>query len=188
MNIDEAIRTRRTILRFREDPVHDGLLDEVLGAGIWAQNHRLTQPWRFTVLGPETHRALAEINAEQQTGTREIDDGVVMAARESARQKLLSKPRIVVVTQQRMGDEFQLREDYAATCCAIQIIQLAAWARGLGMQWSTNKLTRLPEVYRLLGCDPADGEIVAFLYFGYPAEVPKAPARKPLREVLRRLP
>jgi nitroreductase len=165
MNIQEAILTRRTIKDFRPDPVPASALERALAAGTWAQNHRMTEPWRFIVLGPVAHGALAAI------------DG-----------KLATKPVIVAVTYRLSGDAPQRREDYAATCCAIQNIQLAAWADGLGMQWSTGRTSQLPETHALLGIDAAQEEMVGLLYFGYPAKVPNAAPRKPLAEVTRRLP
>jgi nitroreductase len=168
MDVNEALRTRRTIKDFLADPVPADTLERVLTAGLWAQNHRLTQPWRFTILGPETHRQLGEIAGE-------------------ARQKILAKPLVVAVSQRLSTPELR-QEDYAAIACAIQNIQLAAWAEDIGMQWSSGKLMELPQTYELLGIQRSDEEIVALLFFGYPAKVPPAQARRPLAEVTRRLP
>ncbi len=178
MELSAALLGRRTIKDFKMDPVPTDSLDRALTAGLWAQNHKLTQPWRFTVLGPETHRRLAEAFAEAQPPS----------ARADAQGKILSKPLHVAVSQRLGGDEAQQREDYAAVACAIQNIQLAAWDEGLGMQWSSGKIIRLPAVYELLGIDSQAEEIVGLLFFGYPARVPAAPQRKPLAEVSRRLP
>jgi nitroreductase len=164
MDAREAILTRRTIKDFKPDLVPSDALDRALSAGTWAQNHKLTEPWRFIVLGPETHRAIATID-----------------------QKLATKPTIVAVTYRLNGDAVQQREDYAATCCAIQNIQLAAWADGLGMQWSTGRTAMSPQTHALLGINAGEEEMVGLLYFGYPASVPKAQPRKPLAEVVRRL-
>jgi nitroreductase len=186
----DATLNRRTITEFKPDPVPDAVLERALTAGLWAQNHHLTQPWRFVVLGPKTHRALAEAGAEAQlqslaAGTDAATRAKVQAG---AVQKFMSKPRLVVATSLLSSDALQRREDYAATCCAIQNIQLAAWAEGVGMQWGTGILTRKPQTYDLLTLDPAAEEIVGFLYFGYPALVPTSAPRKPLAEVMRRLP
>jgi len=70
----------------------------------------------------------------------------------------------------------------------LSAIQLAAWDEGLGMQWSSNNMTRHPRAAALLGINPAEEEIIAFLYFGYPAETPPAQPRKALDDVTRRLP
>ena len=190
MDLFEAILNRRTIKDFRPEPVADAVLERALGAGLWAQNHRMTQPWRFAVLGPETQRALAQAGAEAQVQSLPAGADATTQAkvRAGAVQKLMSKPLIVVVSCLLNGDPFQRREDYAAVCCAIQNIQLAAWADGLGMQWSTGKQTHLPQTYHLLGLDPAAEEIVGFLYFGYPALIPAPLPRKPLADVTRRLP
>ena len=75
-----------------------------------------------------------------------------------------------------------------AVCCAIQNIQLAAWAEGMGMQWSTGRVVQLPQTSELLNVDRAHEELVGLLYFGYPATTPAPPARKPLAEVMQHLP
>ncbi len=190
MELFEAILNRRTIKEFKADRVPDEVLERALAAGIWAQNHRMTEPWRFILLGPETHRALAEANAEAQLRALagDADDATRAKVRAAGVNKLMAKPRIVVVTTVLGGDALQRREDYAAVCCAIQNIHLVAAAEGLGMQWNTGKQTQQPQTYTLLGIDPAVEEIAGLLYFGYPAVAPPPPPRKPLAEVLRRLP
>ena len=169
MELSTALFARRTIKDFKPDPVPAEVLERALTAGLWAQNHKLTQPWRFTVLGLETHRRLAEATGDNAG-------------------KILSKPLIVAVSQRLGGDAVQQREDYGAVACAIQNIQLAAWAEGLGMQWSSGKIIRLPAAYELLGIDREAEEIVGLLFFGYPARTPAAPPRKELSEVTRHLP
>ena len=186
MELSAAILQRRTIKDFRPEPVPAEALERFLDAGRWAQNHKLTQPWRFTLLGPETHRRLAEEFAETQAASApETERDQV---RRSAAAKLLSKPRLVAVSQRLEGSPAQRREDYAAIACAIQNIQLAAWAEGVGMQWSSGKIIVLPPTYAVLGIDPAAEELVGLLFFGHPAKVPAAPPRRPLADVLRRLP
>ena len=190
MELTEAIFERRTIKDFTLDPVPADLLARALTAGTWAQNHKLTEPWRFTILGPETHRQLAENFARAQSspaGTTE-DTARQEKVAADARNKILSKPCVVAVSQRLGGPPAQQREDYAAVACAIQNIQLAAWAEGVGMQWSSGKIIQLPTTYETLALDPAQEEIVGLLFFGYPAGVPAAPARKGLAEVSRRLP
>ena len=184
MELFEAILSRRTIKDFKPDPVPDEVLDRALTAGLWAQNHRLTEPWRFTILGPETRRRLAEEFALAQAASAGSDNDKVRA---DARGKILAKPCVVVVSQ-ALGAPAQRQEDYGAICCAIQNIQLAAWTEGLGMQWSSGKITELPQTYAVAGIAAEQEAIVGLLFFGYPARVPPAQARKPLAAVSRRLP
>jgi nitroreductase len=52
MELEHAIRTRRTHKAFGPDPVPRQVLGELLELGRWAPNHHLTNPWRFRILGP----------------------------------------------------------------------------------------------------------------------------------------
>jgi nitroreductase len=157
--------SRRTIKAFKSDPISDEMLEHILSAGIWAQNHKLTQPWRFIVLGPHAQEQMAQLDP-----------------------KLKLKPLIVAVTCLCCADPFRQREDYAAVCCAIQNIQLAAWAEGVGMQWSTGRVALQAENYARFHIDPQAEELIGLLYFGYPAEIPPAQPRKPLSAIMRWIP
>lgn len=164
-NFYQILLSRRTIKAFKPDPISDETLEHIINAGIWAQNHKLTQPWRFIVLGPNAQQKMAQLDP-----------------------KLKSKPLIVAVTCLICADPFQQREDYAAVCCAIQNIQLAAWAEGIGMQWSTGRIALQPENYARFQIDPRAEELIGLLYFGYPDEIPPARPRKAVNEVMRRIP
>ena len=64
VDVEEAIRTRRTVKAFEPEPVDRGTLEELLELARWAPNHHLTNPWRFRVLGPEALDALKRAAAE----------------------------------------------------------------------------------------------------------------------------
>lgn len=165
MQLLEIIRSRRTIKEFTTQNVTDELLNSALEAGLWAQNHRLTQPWRFHVFGPQTKAIFAENFP-----------------------KIAQKPAIVAVSCLKSDGATQEREDLAAVACAIQNVALRAWDLGLGMQWSSGQMATGAANYELLGLD-ADREIlVGLLFFGFPAQIPPAQFRQPLEEITRRLP
>ena len=189
MELSEAIFSRRTIKDFKPDPVPADVLERALTAGLWAQNHRLTEPWRFTILGPETHRGLAKEFASAQANLTGPDSDPARRdkIRADAVGKILAKPCVVIVSQV-LGAPAQRQEDYGAISCAIQNIQLAAWSEGLGMQWSSGKIIELPQTYAVAGIVAERETIVGLLFFGYPASVPPAQPRQPLTAVSRRLP
>ena len=60
MEVQQAIRSRRTHKAFASAAVPRAQLDELLELARWAPNHHLTNPWRFRVLGP---KALADLKA-----------------------------------------------------------------------------------------------------------------------------
>ena len=164
MELFQAIESRRTVKEFTSEPVPDELLTRVLGAGLWAQNHRLSQPWRFAIFGSQAHASFAEYFP-----------------------RALGISSIVSVTCVKNEDAEVEREDYAAVACAIQNIQLAAWSLGIGMQWSSGAAARNPRTQQIVGFDADKESLVGLLFFGFPTQVPPAKARKPLDEVLRHL-
>jgi nitroreductase len=58
VELEDAIRTRRTHKAYGAEPVPRELLEELLELARWAPNHNLTNPWRFRVVGPESLAAL----------------------------------------------------------------------------------------------------------------------------------
>ena len=183
-----VLRSRRTISRFGQRPVPDELLMAALDSGRFAPNHKLTEPWRFIIPG-EKSRALIEAAWGDFAASR-LPEGTTVERRNEARRtslgKVRSKPALVIVTQVLDPDPFRREEDYAAVATAIQNIQLAGWALGLGCQWSTNAATGDPRV-RAAAEVPASERVVGVLFLGYPAVVPAA-SRKALEAVTRRLP
>lgn len=147
----------------------------------WAPNHRLTEPWRFYLLGEETAAAIAHLNADMVTARR----GEVVG--EAKRERWLRIPGWLVVTCRRTEDEIQAGEDYAACCCAIQNMQLYLWSEGVGMKWTTGNVTRDPRFFELIGVEPKEERLVGMMWYGFPADVPTT-QRKPVEEILRERP
>ncbi len=67
MDLEEAIRTRRTHKAYGPEPVDPAELEELFELARWAPNHHLTNPWRFRVLGP---RALERLKAAAEADHR----------------------------------------------------------------------------------------------------------------------
>src|ERR671936_1133759 len=65
MDVEEAIRGRRTHKAYAPEPVERALLDELLELARWAPNHHLTNPWRFRVVGPEALERLKEASGPE---------------------------------------------------------------------------------------------------------------------------
>ena len=182
MSVLDTIRNRRSIYEFTSELVPREVIARVLETAVWAPNHKLTEPWRFLVVTGKTKEALADIYCGiQRQKTKSDDTEILKKATEKGFAKIMSKPVIIGVVCKKDPDAFRAREEYAATCCAIHNIALAAWEEGIGMQWSTGGLIRDPQTLALLKIDSREEEIVGFLYTGYPAQVP-AQKRVPAAE------
>lgn len=186
MDVLEAIASRRSVFKFKPEPVPHEVIERIFSYGRWAQNHHLTEPWRFVVIGEKTKEILAKRYAEIQRGkaAEGADEAAKQALADAGYKKFHSKPTIVAVSCLQDGDEVRNREDYAAACCAMQNIALAGWAEGVGMQWTTGPITLEDATYDLLGLDKEREYIIGFMYTGYPEEVLEG-RRKEIGDVLR---
>lgn len=165
MELEEAIRTRRTHKAYRAEPLEPAVLDELFELANWAPNHHLTQPWRFRVIGPE---ALGRLEA---------------AAGAEAAPKLRRAPTLVACTAISCGEERTDEEDLLATGCAAYVVLLAAHGKGLAGYWRTPAvLSTEPGREALL--IPAAERSVGLLYLGRPIQEQRPPARAPAADVV----
>jgi nitroreductase len=160
VDVDEAIRTRRTHKAYGSEPVPREQLDELLELARWAPNHDLTNPWRFRVVGPEALARLKE------------------AAGPEAAAKLDRAPTLIVASVVETGDDIQREEDVAATAAAIYIVLLAAHARGLAGYWRTPAVLRTPEGRAAVEL-PGDERVMALIHLGQPRQEKRPPERLP---------
>lgn len=171
----ELLRGRRTIHRFRPDPLPEAVLERALEAATWAPNHGLTEPWRFYLPGPDTATALVDLNTRLVAAS-------AGAERALEKQSLWrAVPRWLVLTCLRSNDPLRAREDYAACACAAQNLALALWSDGIGMKWTTGPVTRTQAFRDLMWIDGDVEEVVGLMMLGYPEEVP-AVGRRPVAE------
>ena len=165
MEVEDAIRSRRTHKAFAPDPVPRELLDELLELARWAPNHHLTNPWRFRVLGTNSLAALK-----------------VAAGPENAA-KLERAPTLIAATSVRNEDPVQDEEDLCATASATYAVLLAAHGRGLAGYWRTPGVLRTEEGLRALGIGP-DERFVALIHLGWPRQQKEPPERAPQESVV----
>jgi nitroreductase len=148
VQVDEAIRSRRTLKAFRDEEVPAELVRELLELAVFAPNHHLTEPWRFWVLGPATLARLVEATGDV---------------------KLTRSKTAVLVGITGAADEREAEEDYAAAACAIQNVMLAARARGLASYWRTPGVFVRPSFRKTVGVGE-DVRLVGLVHLGWPAE------------------
>jgi len=180
----DALRNRRTCRSYTDEAVPRGVVEAMLDAARWAPNHRLTNPWRFFVVekgGPVRHK-IAELVYEwtYQNVKNPNEDRRVQSAQQ-AKQEVLNAPAMFYVFAAPGRDEEETTENYAATCCAVQNLQIAAHAHGVAVGWSTGKPAKPAALPSLLGADPS-WRLVGALFAGYPAQELKQ-ERKPVSEV-----
>lgn len=183
LSVLELIKTRRTVYQFNAKEVDDKTVNQSLEAAIWAPNHKLVQPWRFFVIGPETQIELAKIYAFLRASKKcEPETEAFKKAYHRAQTKFLNIPKIVFVAQILSEDRIETKENYAACACAIQNFQLMAHALDLGVQWSTGPIISQDKTRELLHISQNNVEIIGALYMGYYDKLGSS-SRKPIEQV-----
>lgn len=169
VEVEAAIRARRTHKQYGAEPVAEGVLRSLLDLARFAPNHHVTQPWRFRVLGPSVRAAL--------------DD--VVPAKEVA--KLRRAPTLVLVTAVLTGDPHRDDEDLHAVACAVYAVLLGATARGLASYWRTPDCLSEPPVRSVLGLGEAE-RVVSLIHLGPAVSQPPEKDRAPLDDLVSWLP
>lgn len=163
MDVETAIRTRRTHKAFGPEPLPRKQIEELLELARWAPNHHLTAPWRFRVLGPRARKRLKEVAGPE--GAAKLDRA----------------PTLIVVSCVLAEDPIQSEEDLHATAVASYIVLLAAHARGLAGYWRTPGLLRSDEGRAAVGL-PAGERFVSLLHLGQPRQEKAPPERPPVEQ------
>lgn len=175
-----SIRSRRTINLFKPDDVPQDIVRNAIEVARWAPNHKKTEPWHFSLLGPQS---LARVKALITDIKSEGQDANV---RKSVAARLDAIPGWLVLSCDSSSDRVTQMEDLAACACAAQNMMLILWRAGVGVKWTTGKVIRDPRFFDIVEVDINEQTMVGLFWYGYPAHIPEQ-TRKPLTQILRQL-
>ena len=190
MQTMDAIRARRSIRKFKDEPLPEEEIRAVLHAATLAPSGKNRQPWRFIVVRGEQRAEMVQI---MQEGIEKLkDQGVETGSSEWTLKVMAQAPAtIFVFDPYETNDEDWERDfvdflgdtvDIQSIGAAIQTMLLAATDRGLGSLWICDVFYAYPELCEWLD---EDHLMVAAVSLGYPDEEPDARPRKAVDEVTR---
>ena len=169
--IEELIRSRRTIKQFKPDPISIETMKELLEVASWAPNHKLREPWQFKLFtGDGKEKLLSAWQAAKEDGKG------ARPMKPEKLEQLKQIPLFIVVTMPVDPRQQVFEEDFAAVSAYIQNLLLAAWDLGIGSQWNTESVIYSPIFREAIGVTPGE-KVVAILQFGYAAKTPLARER-----------
>lgn len=153
LDVPAAIRTRRTIRRWTDQPVSEAIVKELLECALWAPSACNMQLWDFVVItDPATRQSLAE--------------AVPFADK--------AQVCIFICYNTRFSEGSYANIQSASA--AVMNMLLRAHSLGLGGFWQATIHDR-QKLRETLGL-PKDVDVLSTTLFGYPAESPSAPARR----------
>ena len=186
MNPLDLLSARRSIREFTPREPGRAEIETLLDFAVTAPNHRLTQPWKFYVLGPESRRSFGLVLGGRKA--RKIEDP---AAAEQVRQKVADEhaalPAMIAVTISQNENPEIREEDYAAGMMAVLNMSLAAVALGLGTHIKTGAVMEDPAARAAIGVGDLE-RVIAVVNVGEPATIPPAKPRRSASEVTTWLP
>lgn len=189
MNITEAIAARRSIRKFKPDPIPEEVLTAILTAASQAPSGKNRQPWRFIVVKEDQRTEMMRIMRDEikKTKAKGEDSG----SSEWTANVMEQAPVTVFIFNpdgmhpwlaHSIGQNFTELVDTQSIGAAIQNMLLAALDLGLGSLWICDVFYAYEELAAWLG---EKGQMIAAVSFGYPNETPEARQRKPLSELVK---
>jgi nitroreductase len=172
MSVLEAIIERRSVRRYEKKQIPDEFLFKLLTSARWAPSWANTQCWEFVIVKDNNTKTLL-----QET----------LSKWNPARKAIMEAPVIIVACGKKglsgyiKGKEVTNKGDWYMFDVAIAIEHIILTAYELGLGTVHIGAFNSEEVKKILKI-PEDVEVVELIPIGYPAETPKPPKRKEIRE------
>ena len=188
MNTLEAINARRSIRKFKPDPIEKQTIQKILDAAVMAPSAKNSQPWRFTIIDEAKRTEFLKI-IRKGVANREAEGQEVGTIQWSI-QCIEQAPVTILVHNPDGIHPWKARAEHESwwdiatvqsVGAAIQNMLLAAAELGLGSLWIADVWEAYGEINEWLG---TDDQIVSAVSFGVADIDPPVPARKPMEEVV----
>lgn len=192
----EAVKSRRSVRAFRDDPVDGAMIAELLDAARWAPSPHNSQPWRFTILTQGRDKlALASAMAGRLALELEADGlDAHSIKRQTGRsvERIATAPAVIVCSLVPDGlvtypdsrrAELEWQMAVQSVGCVLQTLFLVAAERGIATCWMAAPMYCPEEVRAALSLDP-HYEPQALVLLGYAATEGKIRERRPLDVVV----
>lgn len=182
----DLIFKRRTIkpMQMTGEIIPKQDLEQILLAATMAPNHKLSQPWRFTILSGAAKTDFSnwaiQLHQKKYPNSTEFES-------QSTRLNLVaakSSHLIAIHMKPKTGANLPEWEEIAAVSAAVQNLHLAAESLGYSGIWSTSFPTFETETRDLFGLQDEKELFMGFFFIGVPSQRPEqAPKRQPIDQV-----
>ncbi len=194
-NLLSLMRERRSVRRFRAEPLPAGTLERLLEAARWAPSASNRQPFRFLAIEDAASRTrmvdLVRQAVQENLGKLAEHERGPAAAYAENFVGFENAPLVLATTfrnRNPLAERLALPADWdvgavSSASAAIMNLLLAAHALGLGACWMTGPLVAAPRLEAFLGV-PTGWRLSAIIPVGLAAETPAAPARRTVSQLL----
>jgi nitroreductase len=160
MNCIEQILSRKSIRKFKNIPVSEEVLNNILEAGRHSPSATNMQPWHFIVARDQKAKEAFSFGGFNKFTS---NAGFIVLG--------LYKQSEVIIEQLSLMD----------VTIALQNMVVAGWVQGVGSCWmGAFDETKIRDILSL----PVDSRFVGAVAFGIPDDNPSQPPKKPLSEII----
>lgn len=174
MELKEAIETRRSIRKYKDEEVSNELILEILKEATHAPSGHNIQPWRFKILSKEEKRKIAD-----KLSNKFINDKLHSAHNTADIIRNCSK--LVMVFNVDAEDDFARDINILSIGGIIDEILLLATEKGLGTLWIANTNNIKDEIRESLNVDL---EPISCIAFGYKDQDPNKRPRRDFEDII----
>jgi len=167
MELDKVITSRRSIRKFKTDPLTKEQINQILDAGNKAPSAKNDQHWRFHVFHGEAKEKFTKFCLDEFM--KKAEDPSVHPYAKHSFETMVQAPVVIVVFNAHMLP-YPAKPDIQSVSAAIQNMLLKACDLGLGSLWICDILYVDREVNEYL---ETDMQLLASIAFGYPASDPR---------------
>ena len=162
MNVFEAIKTRRSVRKYKPQPIPEDHLKQIMTAAQLAPSAGNRQPWRFILVkNPDTKK---QLGAAARNQTWISDAGVIVAA----------------LAMDKKNPEISERWAERDVMTAVEHMVLAAWELGYGTCWiGAFNEDQVKELLKV----PREMTVINLLPIGVPDQTPEPKGRKTIEEL-----
>jgi nitroreductase len=179
MEINEAVRGRRSVRKYLDKPVPIETVREILEAGTWAPSAKNGQQWRFTVLtGPSKKELTTLFRHELEKLSAKIGMARMGSSFNSCR--IMEEAPVLIMVWDSNETKRLVESSLQSVAAAIQNMLLKAHSVGLGSLWICDVYYATKALTKHLG---KPWKLVAAVTLGWPAEAPTPKLRKSVDEV-----
>jgi F420 biosynthesis protein FbiB-like protein len=199
IELQDFLRTRRSIRRFKPDPVPDSVIQNILTTATYAPSAHHRQPWRFVVMTDLSVKTRLADAMAQDFERDLMHDGLppekFQAQIKRSKERITSVPVAILLCldlseMDSYPDDKRNKAEYmmavqSVAAAGLQLL-LAAHAEGLAGVWACWPLFAQETIQRTLNL-PESWEPQGMFFVGYPELIPEARERKPLEAVVMRM-
>ncbi len=189
-NLLELVKNRRSIRRFKPEPIPDDYVEKIIEVALWAPSGANSQPWEFITIKEKElkDRIVALIKEHSEYSrkmelTREQDKRMPAVERAAERPGFQDAPVFIILCGDiRTQEAYPLSAFYShrdsifisSLASAFLYMHLAATSLGLASQWVSAAASPpvQSQLKQLLGI-PKELAIYDMMAIGYPAYTPR---------------